>query len=178
MPSVTGDALAGDATKLTKNAQNTAKPSSSLHQVMQRYAPQRQWVEWSRCSRARTSPCSRQRRWEQRKHVFAALKGWLLAARLGVHSGNRLHLPRTKLLARTSKNILTHTSCYAPYARVYVCRINTIPSHALAQPCTTESNNLAVLWKSSCAGDLGWLDHLQRAVRINAVTLPSSVPTT
>ena len=113
MPSVTGDVLAGDATKLTKNAQNTAKPSSSLHQVMQRYAPQRQWVEWSRCPRARTSPCSRQRRWEQRKHVFAALKGWLLAARLGVDSGNRLHLPRTKLLARTSKNILTHTSCYA-----------------------------------------------------------------
>lgn len=34
MPSDAGDALAGDATKLTKNAQNTAKPSSSLHQVM------------------------------------------------------------------------------------------------------------------------------------------------
>ena len=38
MPSPTRDALAGDDTKLTKNAQNTAKPSSSLHPLMQRYA--------------------------------------------------------------------------------------------------------------------------------------------
>ena len=84
---------------------------------MQRYAPQRQWVEWSRCSRARTSLCSRQRRWEQRKHVLAAPKGWLLAARLGVDSDDRLHLPRTKLLARTCKNILTHTSCYTLFLK-------------------------------------------------------------
>ena len=44
--------------------------------------------------------------------MLAAPKGWLLAARLGVDGDDRLHL------ARTCKNILTHTPCYTLFLKV------------------------------------------------------------